>query len=52
MDRACDRGSAIREKSNRCQDPQRALFYIACVQVISLLWRFLTGRAAHAPLGT
>ena len=29
-----------------------ALFYIACVQVISLLWRFLTGRAAHAPLGT
>lgn len=29
-----------------------ALFYIACVQVISLLWRLLTGRAAHAPLGT
>jgi hypothetical protein len=52
MDRACDRGSAIREKSNWCQDPQRALFYIACVQVISLLWRFLTGRAVHAPLGT
>jgi len=29
-----------------------ALFYIACVQAISLLWRLLTGRAAHAPLGT
>jgi len=29
-----------------------ALFYIACAQVISLLWRVLTGRAAHAPLGT
>src|SRR5260370_31916278 len=29
-----------------------ALFYIACVQVISLLWRLLTGRAAHAPLAT
>jgi hypothetical protein len=29
-----------------------AVFYIACVQVISLLWRLLTGRAAHAPLGT
>ena len=29
-----------------------ALFYIACVQLISLLWRLLTGRSAHAPLGT
>jgi polar amino acid transport system permease protein len=29
-----------------------ALFYIACVQLISLAWRMLTGRAAHAPLGT
>jgi len=29
-----------------------ALFYIVCVQLISLLWRLLTGRAAHAPLGT
>ena len=29
-----------------------ALFYIICVQLISLLWRLLTGRAAHAPLGT
>jgi polar amino acid transport system permease protein len=29
-----------------------ALFYIVCVQLISLLWRSLTGRAAHAPLGT
>jgi polar amino acid transport system permease protein len=27
-----------------------ALFYIVCVQLISLLWRLLTGRAAHAPL--
>ena len=29
-----------------------ALFYIVCVQLISLLWRLLTGRAAHAPLST
>ena len=29
-----------------------ALFYIVCVQLISLLWRVLTSRAAHAPLGT
>jgi His/Glu/Gln/Arg/opine family amino acid ABC transporter permease subunit len=29
-----------------------ALFYIACAQTISLVWRVLTGRAAHAPLGT
>jgi His/Glu/Gln/Arg/opine family amino acid ABC transporter permease subunit len=29
-----------------------ALFYIACVQLISLLWRLLTGRVVHAPLGT
>ena len=29
-----------------------ALFYIVCVQLISLLWRLLTGRAAHAPLGS
>jgi His/Glu/Gln/Arg/opine family amino acid ABC transporter permease subunit len=29
-----------------------ALFYIACAQAISLVWRLLTGRAAHAPLGT
>src|ERR1700722_3655854 len=29
-----------------------ALFYIVCVQLISLLWRVLTGRAVHAPLGT
>jgi len=29
-----------------------ALFYIACAQAISLVWRVLTGRAAHAPLGT
>jgi ABC-type amino acid transport system permease subunit len=28
-----------------------ALFYIACAQLISLVWRLLTGRAAHAPLG-
>jgi His/Glu/Gln/Arg/opine family amino acid ABC transporter permease subunit len=28
-----------------------ALFYIACAQAISLLWRALTGRAAHAPMG-
>ena len=28
-----------------------ALFYIACAQLISLMWRLLTGRAAHAPLG-
>jgi ABC-type arginine transport system permease subunit len=26
-----------------------ALFYIACAQLISLVWRLLTGRAAHAP---
>src|SRR5215813_12269431 len=25
-----------------------ALFYIACAQLISLVWRLLTGRAAHA----
>jgi His/Glu/Gln/Arg/opine family amino acid ABC transporter permease subunit len=29
-----------------------ALFYIACVQLISLIWRLLTGAAAHAPLGS
>jgi len=29
-----------------------ALFYIVCAQAISLVWRVLTGRAAHAPLGT
>jgi polar amino acid transport system permease protein len=29
-----------------------ALFYIVCVQLISLSWRLLTARAAHAPLGT
>jgi His/Glu/Gln/Arg/opine family amino acid ABC transporter permease subunit len=29
-----------------------ALFYIACAQAISLVWRLLTGRATHAPLGT
>jgi His/Glu/Gln/Arg/opine family amino acid ABC transporter permease subunit len=29
-----------------------ALFYIVCVQLISLLWRLLTGRTAHAPIGT
>lgn len=29
-----------------------ALFYIACAQAIGLVWRLLTGRAAHAPLGT
>jgi His/Glu/Gln/Arg/opine family amino acid ABC transporter permease subunit len=29
-----------------------ALFYIVCVQLISLLWRLLTGLAAYAPLGT
>src|SRR5262245_18159386 len=28
-----------------------ALFYIACAQLISLVWRLLNGRAAHAPLG-
>jgi len=28
-----------------------ALFYIACAQAISLLWRALTGRAARAPMG-
>lgn len=28
-----------------------AQFYIACPQLISLVWRLLTGRAAHAPLG-
>ena len=29
-----------------------ALFYIVCVQLISLVWRLATGRAPHAPLGT
>jgi ABC-type amino acid transport system permease subunit len=29
-----------------------ALFYIVCVQLISVLWRVLTARTAHAPLST
>src|SRR5262249_55415042 len=29
----------------------RGAVYIACAQLISLVWRLLTGRAAHAPLG-
>ncbi|HEX3954776.1 MAG TPA: amino acid ABC transporter permease [Stellaceae bacterium] len=28
-----------------------ALFYIVCVQVISQIWRAISGRGAHAPLG-
>lgn len=28
-----------------------ALFYILCVQVIAAIWRQVSGRAAHAPLG-
>jgi polar amino acid transport system permease protein len=28
-----------------------ALFYIVCVQLISLIWRLVSGRAARAPLG-
>jgi len=28
-----------------------ALFYIICVQLIGLVWRFVSGRAARAPLG-
>ncbi|MGC2414875.1 MAG: amino acid ABC transporter permease [Stellaceae bacterium] len=29
-----------------------ALFYIVCVQLIGVVWRLISGRAAHAPLGT
>ncbi len=28
-----------------------ALFYILCVQLIGVLWRLVSGRAARAPLG-
>lgn len=28
-----------------------ALFYIVCVQLIGVVWRVISGRAARAPLG-